>query len=247
MPFSIVPFDPMVSVSRIVSAPRCWLHSNCCANPRKRNFPWTPAFFIARHRSDGAFHLLQRGRAERRPTRLRLHGLPHHRGCSSLVRAGFPISSPCRADHRLVTRDGPDPKYSRNTFDHYAEIMNHFHRGSRASRATRFTGRIMEAPWVFAWALPIRTGSMLSSSRRCGSQRSLGRNWKTLRAFGRSRAKEARSPNLLRCHDPDAPIGTIPTRRPFMTPLLRVCSTPSWTRGRLLPTCHITTDNRTNE
>jgi len=77
------------------------------------------------------------------PTLLLLHGLP------SSSRMFEPLFARLSDRHHLVApdypgfghSDWPDPKKFAYTFDHYAEIMNHF------TEALGFS----PAPWVFAW------------------------------------------------------------------------------------------------
>ena len=86
------------------------------------------------------------------PTLLLLHGLP------SSSRMFEPLFARLSNRYHLVAPDYPgfghsdwaDPKKFAYTFDHYAEIMNHFTERSD-SRATRFTCRITAARWAFAW------------------------------------------------------------------------------------------------
>ena len=100
------------------------------------------------------------------PTLLLLHGLP------SSSRMFEPLFTRLSDRYHLVApdypgfghSDWPDPKKFAYTFDHIAEIMNHFTE-ALGSRATRCTCRITAGPWVFAWSWPIRSGSRRSSCR----------------------------------------------------------------------------------
>src|SRR5947199_1295276 len=84
------------------------------------------------------------------PTLLLLHGLP------SSSRMFEPLFARLSDRYRLVApdypgfghSDWPDPKKFAYTFDHYAEIMNHFAERS-GFRGLTFSLRISEAPWVF--------------------------------------------------------------------------------------------------
>ena len=100
------------------------------------------------------------------PTLLLLHGLP------SSSRMFEPLFARLSDRYHLVApdypgfghSDWPDPKKFAYTFDHYAEIMNHFTEALGLSRYTLYL-QDYGAPLVFAWPWPIRNGSRLSSSR----------------------------------------------------------------------------------
>jgi alpha-beta hydrolase superfamily lysophospholipase len=92
------------------------------------------------------------------PTILLLHGLP------SSSRMFEPLFARLSDHYHLVApdypgfghSDWPDPKKFTYTFDHIAEIMNHFAEAI-GSRVTRFTCRITAVPSVFACYLRIRS------------------------------------------------------------------------------------------
>jgi pimeloyl-ACP methyl ester carboxylesterase len=100
------------------------------------------------------------------PTLLLLHGLP------SSSRMFEPLFARLSDRYHLVApdypgfghSDWPDPKKFAYTFDHIAEITNHFTRRSGA-RTTHSTSRTTAAPWVFVWPWPMRTALSLSSFR----------------------------------------------------------------------------------
>jgi pimeloyl-ACP methyl ester carboxylesterase len=86
------------------------------------------------------------------PTLLLLHGLP------SSSRMFEPLFARLSDRYHLVApdypgfghSDWPDPKKFAYTFDHYAEIMNHFTEALGLSRYTLYM-QDYGAPWVFAW------------------------------------------------------------------------------------------------
>src|SRR5438477_2465993 len=112
-------------------------------------------------------------------TLLLLHGLP------SSSRMFEPLFARLSDKYHLVApdypgfghSDWPDPKKFAYTFDHYAEIMNHF---TEALGLSRYTLYLQDyggaARWVFAWPWPIRSASRRSSSRTL---------WRTTKAWGR--------------------------------------------------------------
>ena len=85
------------------------------------------------------------------PVLLLLHGLP------SSSRMFEPLFTRLSDSYHLVApdypgfghSDWPDPKKFAYTFDHIAEMMNHFTE-ALDSRTTRFTCRITAALWAFA-------------------------------------------------------------------------------------------------
>ena len=125
----------------------------------------------------------------------------HPRGCSSL-------SSPGVSDrHHLVApdypgfgySDWPDPKNFAYTFDHYAEILNHFTESLGLSHYTLYM-QDYGGPVGFRMALahPDRIEALIVQDAVAHNE-GLGANWKTRRAFWADRAaneKELRT-NLL--------------------------------------------------
>jgi hypothetical protein len=109
------------------------------------------------------------------PTLLLLHGLP------SSSRMFEPLFSRLSDRYHLIApdypgfghSDWPDPKQFAYTFDHYAEIMNHF---AEALGLARYTLYMQDygGPSVFAWLSPIQTGSRLLSCRTL---------WHTMKAW----------------------------------------------------------------
>ena len=100
------------------------------------------------------------------PTILLLHGLP------SSSRMFEPLFARLSDRYHLVApdypgfghSDWPDPKKFAYTFDHYAEIMNHFTEALGLSRYTLYM-QDYGGPVGFRMALPIRSGLRVSLSR----------------------------------------------------------------------------------
>lgn len=120
------------------------------------------------------------------PTILLLHGL------ASSSRMFEPLLARLSDRYHLVApdypgfghSDWPDPKKFAYTFDHIAEIMNHFTEALALSRYSS-TCRITAALWVFAWPWSIRNGSRLSSSRTpCCTTKTWGRTGRHGGPFG---------------------------------------------------------------
>ena len=111
------------------------------------------------------------------PTLLLLHGLP------SSSRMFEPLFARLSDRFHLVApdypgfghSDWPDPKKFAYTFDHYAEIMNHFTEALGLSRYTLYM-QDYGGPVGFRMALAHPDGSRLSSSRTL---------WRTTKAWGR--------------------------------------------------------------
>jgi hypothetical protein len=115
-------------------------------NPHKGASRGTPDF-VSQDTGRWALHLLQRGRPERPPTLLLLHGFP------SSSRMFEPLVARLSDRYHLVApdypgfghSDCPDPKKFAYTFDHIAEIMNHFTEALGLSRYTLYSTRFMTA------------------------------------------------------------------------------------------------------
>jgi pimeloyl-ACP methyl ester carboxylesterase len=95
--------------------------------------------------------------------------------------------------------DWPDPKKFTYTFDHYAEIMNHFTEGLGLSRYTLYM-QDYGGPVGFRMALvyPERIEALIVQDAVAHNE-GLGSNWKTRRAFWADRAanESALRTNLL--------------------------------------------------
>ena len=124
------------------------------------------------------------------PTILLLHGLP------SSSRMFEPLFARLSDSYHLVApdypgfghSDWPDPKKFAYTFDHFAEIMNHFTEALRAlalhalHAGLRRPGGLSHDPGTPG------AGGGSHRSGRGRAQPGLGENWKTRRAFWADRA-----------------------------------------------------------
>ena len=130
------------------------------------------------------------------PTLLLLHGLP------SSSRMFEPLFARLSDRYHLVApdypgfghSDWPDPKKFAYTFDHYAEIMNHFTEALGLSRYTLYM-QDYGGPVGFRMALahPERDRSS-HCSRRCGAQRRPGSELEDAAGvLGRSRRQRKRA------------------------------------------------------
>ena len=124
------------------------------------------------------------------PTLLLLHGLP------SSSRMFEPLFARLSDRYHLVApdypgfghSDWPDPKKFAYTFDHYAEIMNHFTEALGLSRYTLYM-QDYGGPVGFRMALahPDRIEALIVQDAVAHNE-GLGANWKTRRAFWADRA-----------------------------------------------------------
>jgi pimeloyl-ACP methyl ester carboxylesterase len=113
--------------------------------------PHSAPDFLSHGADRWAFHLLQRGRPERRADASPA-ALP------SSSRMFEPLFAPLADRYHLVApdypgfghSDWPDPKKFAYTFDHYAEIMNHFTDALGLSRFALYT-QDYGGPSVFVW------------------------------------------------------------------------------------------------
>ena len=139
------------------------------------------------------------------PTLLLLHGLP------SSSRMFEPLFARLSDRYHLVApdypgfghSDWPDPKKFAYTFDHYAEIMNHFTEALGLSRYTLYM-QDYGGPVGFRMALahPDRIEALIVQDAVAHNE-GLGANWKTRRAFWADRAanESALRTNLLSLAD----------------------------------------------
>src|SRR5881409_1383490 len=135
------------------------------------------------------------------PTLLLLHGLP------SSSRMFEPLFARLSDRYHLVApdypgfghSDWPDPKHFAYTFDHYAEIMNHFTEALGLSRYTLYM-QDYGGPVGFRMALahPDRIEALIVQDAVAHNE-GLGASWKTRRAFWADRAanESALRTNLL--------------------------------------------------
>jgi pimeloyl-ACP methyl ester carboxylesterase len=135
------------------------------------------------------------------PTILLLHGLP------SSSRMFEPLFARLSDRYHLVAADypgfghsdWPDPKKFAYTFDHYAEIMNHFTEALGLSRYTLYM-QDYGGPVGFRMALahPERIEALIVQDAVAHNE-GLGANWKTRREFWKDRAanESALRTNLL--------------------------------------------------
>src|ERR1700723_2400994 len=135
------------------------------------------------------------------PALLLLHGLP------SSSRMFEPLLSRLADRYHLIApdypgfghSDWPDPKSFAYTFDHYAEIMNHFTESLGLSRYTLYM-QDYGGPVGFRMALahPERIQAIIVQDAVAHNS-GLGANWKTRRAFWADRAanESALRTNLL--------------------------------------------------
>jgi pimeloyl-ACP methyl ester carboxylesterase len=150
------------------------------------------------------------------PTLLLLHGLP------SSSRMFEPLFARLSDRYHLVApdypgfghSDWPDPKKFAYTFDHIAEITNHFTEALGLSHYTLYM-QDYGGPVGFRMVLahPDRIESLLVQDAVAHNE-GLGANWKTRRAFWVDRAANESALRTISCHcRPHAPAmsETIPT------------------------------------
>jgi pimeloyl-ACP methyl ester carboxylesterase len=136
------------------------------------------------------------------PTLLLLHGLP------SSSRMFEPLFARLSDRYHLVApdypgfghSDWPDPKKFAYTFDHIAEVMNHFTEAMRLSRCTLYM-QDYGGPVGFRMALahPDRIEALIVQNAVAHNE-GLGAIWKTRRAFWADRAVNERRFAQTSCH-----------------------------------------------
>jgi pimeloyl-ACP methyl ester carboxylesterase len=159
-----------------------------------------PTFYRTRQ-IDGHSIFYREAGPQDAPTLLLLHGLP------SSSRMFEPLFARLSDRYHLVApdypgfghSDWPDPKKFAYTFDHYAEIMNHFTEALGLSRYTLYM-QDYGGPVGFrmAFAHPERVRALIVQDAVAHNE-GLGVNWATRRAFWADRPahEEALRKNLL--------------------------------------------------
>jgi len=159
-----------------------------------------PTFYRTIH-IDGLSIFYREAGPKDAPTILLLHGLP------SSSRMFGPLFARLSGGYHLVAPDypgfghsyWPDPKKFAYTFDHYAEIMNHFTEALGLSRDTLYM-QDYGGPVGFRMALshPERIEALIVQDAVAHNE-GLGANWKTRRTFWADRAanESALRTNLL--------------------------------------------------
>ena len=165
---------------------------NCWRSGRltERNPRWHTRLFIARSQIDGLSIFYREAGPKDAPTLLLLHGLPSSsRHVRAALRAAFRSLSSVAPDYPgFGHSDWPDPKKFAYTFDHIAEIMNHFTEALGLSRYTLYM-HDYGGPVGFRMALahPERVEALIVQDAVAHNE-GLGANWKTRREFWKDRA-----------------------------------------------------------
>src|ERR1700723_1362210 len=145
--------------------------------------PMTYPTFYRTKQIDGLAIFYREAGPKDAPTLLLLHGLP---SSSRMFEPLFTLGAPDYPG--FGHSDWPDPKKFAYTFDHYAEIMNHF---SEALGLSRYTLYMQDygGPVGFRMALahPDRVEALIVQAAVAHNE-GLGANWKTRRAFWADRA-----------------------------------------------------------
>src|SRR6202795_1697261 len=150
---------------------------------------------------DGLSILYREAGPKDAPTLLLLHGLPSSSRMFEPSSPRSPIAYHLSAPDYpgFGHSDWPDPKKFAYTFDHYAEIMNHFTEALGLSRYTLYM-QDYGGPVGFRMALahPERIEALIVQDAVAHNE-GLGANWKTRRAFWADRApnESALRTNLL--------------------------------------------------
>ena len=167
----------------------------------RMNIPMSQPVFYRTAKVDGLSIFYRETGPKDAPTILLLHGLP------SSSRMFEPLLTRLADNYHLVApdypgfghSDWPDPKNFAYTFDHYAEIMNHFTEALGLSRYTLYM-QDYGGPVGFRMALahPDRIEALIVQDAVAHNE-GLGANWATRRAFWADRPshEEALRQNLL--------------------------------------------------
>jgi pimeloyl-ACP methyl ester carboxylesterase len=171
------------------------------AHAQGKERPLKHATFYRTIQVDGLSIFYREGGPKDAPTLLLLHGLP------SSSRMFDPLFGQLSDRYHLIApdypgfghSDWPDPKKFAYTFDHIAEVMNHF---TVAAGLTKYSLYMQDygGPVGFRMVLqnPERVESLIVQDAVAHNS-GLGANWKTRRAFWADRAanEEALRVNLL--------------------------------------------------
>jgi len=167
----------------------------------RMNIPMSQPVFYRTAKVDGLSIFYREAGPKDAPTILLLHGLP------SSSRMFEPLLTRLGDNYHLVApdypgfghSDWPDPKKFAYTFDHCAEIMNHFTEALGLSRYTLYM-QDYGGPVGFRMALahPERVEALVVQDAVAHNE-GLGANWATRRAFWADRPahEEALRQNLL--------------------------------------------------
>jgi pimeloyl-ACP methyl ester carboxylesterase len=167
----------------------------------RMNIPMSQPVFYRTANVDGLSIFYREAGPKDAPTILLLHGLP------SSSRMFEPLLTRLADNYHLVApdypgfghSDWPDPKKFAYTFDHCAEIMNHFTEALGLSRYTLYM-QDYGGPVGFRMALahPERVEALIVQDAVAHNE-GLGANWATRRAFWADRPahEEALRQNLL--------------------------------------------------
>jgi pimeloyl-ACP methyl ester carboxylesterase len=176
---------PIVVVAALVAATLGLL-----AQARAKERPMQHPILHRTTRIDGLSIFYREAGPKDAPQLLLLHGLP------SSSRMFEPLFSRLSDRYHLVApdypgfghSDWPDPKTFAYTFDHYAEIMNHFTEALGLSRYTLYM-QDYGGPVGFRMALahPDRIEALIVQDAVAHNE-GLGANWKARRAFWADRA-----------------------------------------------------------
>jgi pimeloyl-ACP methyl ester carboxylesterase len=166
------------------------LFSQSPAQARGKGGPMKHPTLYRTAQIDGLSIFYREAGAKDAPTLLLLHGLP------SSSRMFEPLFARLSDRYHLVApdypgfghSDWPDPKKFAYTFDHYAEVMNHFTEALALSRYTLYM-QDYGGPVGFRMALahPDRIEALIVQDAVAHNE-GLGANWKTRRAFWADRA-----------------------------------------------------------